>query len=342
MENSKLYCLLVISILIIIVAACRKNHSTIDEGNDNNSSLPTNLPSDLRLPVINVKKSGAVGDGQTDDTRAFQQAIDQLDAIGGGTVYVPPGNYAIDAKRSVQLKSKVDIYMPDTLTQLMAIPNDSANYCVLMVSDALDVHIRGGKIVGERSKHTGTKGEWGMGVGIYGSGGVVLSDMVITDCWGDGIYISDNKSKTHGSAYIWIKNVISRNNRRQGMSIIKASIIKVENCKFLYTNGTAPQAGIDIEPNYDTASHITIINTECAYNNGSGIQTYELKSPKQTVITNLEIHDNYLHHNNAYGGRISGGRNINFTNNRIVENKLSPMVYARDTVNCVLWPNLSN
>ena len=41
--------------------------------------------------VYNVRNFGAVGDGVTDDTNAIQSAIDALIALGGGTVYFPPG-----------------------------------------------------------------------------------------------------------------------------------------------------------------------------------------------------------------------------------------------------------
>src|SRR5699024_1445195 len=39
---------------------------------------------------VNVKDFGAVGDGTTDDTAAFQSAMDTL-AATGGTLFLPPG-----------------------------------------------------------------------------------------------------------------------------------------------------------------------------------------------------------------------------------------------------------
>jgi hypothetical protein len=45
------------------------------------------------LPAIDVKSHGAVGDGVTDDTAAFQQALAAASAQGGGRVYAPPGRY---------------------------------------------------------------------------------------------------------------------------------------------------------------------------------------------------------------------------------------------------------
>ena len=42
---------------------------------------------------LNVRDFGAKGDGQTDDTAAFQQALDAAAKAGGGTVTAPRGNY---------------------------------------------------------------------------------------------------------------------------------------------------------------------------------------------------------------------------------------------------------
>lgn len=42
---------------------------------------------------INVRNFGALGDGKTDDTAAFQKALDAAAKVGGGVVYAPVGNY---------------------------------------------------------------------------------------------------------------------------------------------------------------------------------------------------------------------------------------------------------
>jgi hypothetical protein len=42
---------------------------------------------------FNVRNFGAVGDGQMDDTAAFQKALDAAAKAGGGVVYAPVGNY---------------------------------------------------------------------------------------------------------------------------------------------------------------------------------------------------------------------------------------------------------
>lgn len=54
---------------------------------------------------LNVKDFGAKGDGKTVDTEVFQEAMDA--AAGGGTVYVPPGEYLV---AQVLVPEKTTVY----------------------------------------------------------------------------------------------------------------------------------------------------------------------------------------------------------------------------------------
>ena len=49
----------------------------------------------LSQRTVDVQEFGARGDGATDDTDAFQGALDAIDAAGGGVVNVPRGTYII-------------------------------------------------------------------------------------------------------------------------------------------------------------------------------------------------------------------------------------------------------
>jgi len=54
------------------------------------------LPSkDVPVVGYSVKEFGAKGDGETDDTHAFHEALNRMAAAGGGTVWVPAGEYVI-------------------------------------------------------------------------------------------------------------------------------------------------------------------------------------------------------------------------------------------------------
>jgi hypothetical protein len=108
--------------------------------------------------TVNVRNKGALGNGKKDDTAAFQAAINSLPA-SGGTVMVPAGNYMINALTAINLRSHVRIQM-DPLAKLIAIANSSERSWVIKVSQVNNVEITGGAIVGERTNHVGTTGEW--------------------------------------------------------------------------------------------------------------------------------------------------------------------------------------
>jgi Pectate lyase superfamily protein len=56
---------------------------------------------------LHVQGFGAAGDGKTDDTSAFQKALDAAGQRGGGTVYVPPGRYLL--KGTLNLRGGVTL-----------------------------------------------------------------------------------------------------------------------------------------------------------------------------------------------------------------------------------------
>ncbi len=51
--------------------------------------------------VFDVRRFGAVGDGKTDDTAAFQKALDAAGKAGGGVVHAPRGNYFFAGRLNV-------------------------------------------------------------------------------------------------------------------------------------------------------------------------------------------------------------------------------------------------
>jgi parallel beta-helix repeat protein len=240
--------------------------------------------------VINVRDKGAKGDGNHDDTSAFQAAVDALP--DGGTVMVPPGNYVIDAMRAVNLRSNMLLQLDPNAT-LTAIPNNSPRSHVIKVWNANNVRITGGRIVGERHQHSGAGGEWGYGLNIQASNHVHVSNMHISDCWGDGIWIGaiGPDGNATPSRDVTIDNVISVNNRRQGLSIGPVDGVVIMNSTFSGSNGTKPEAGIDIEPQAQGfARNITIDRCVISGNHGTGMEIHYNVSG--VTVKNCTIRDN--------------------------------------------------
>ncbi|HVI57294.1 MAG TPA: glycosyl hydrolase family 28-related protein, partial [Luteimonas sp.] len=155
--------------------------------------LPALLSPDVYSPpsrargtkVLSVRNYGARGDGSTDDTTAFQNAINALPA-DGGTIDVPAGTYMIDAVRSVKLRSKMHLRLASGAL-LKAKGNAEKWSNVLIAERASDVEVSGGEIQGERDRHQGTTGQWGHGITLRGASRVTIRDILISKCWGDGI-----------------------------------------------------------------------------------------------------------------------------------------------------------
>lgn len=137
--------------------------------------------------------------------------------------------------------------------------NDLVHYAVISVT-ANNVIINGGQIIGDVGNHTYLKNstsQWGFGIFINKSSNISVSDIQISKCIGDGVYIGGGNGSGPGdyleaSSNIVLKNIECDDNRRQGISITYADGIIITDCVFSNTGKTeeiAPGSGLDIEPN---------------------------------------------------------------------------------------------
>lgn len=84
--------------------------------------LCTNI---LQAKIYNVKDFGAVGDGQHIDSEAINQAIVQAAREGGGTIYIPAGEYAC---YSIRLANQIHLYLEQGATVVAAFPTAEKGY----------------------------------------------------------------------------------------------------------------------------------------------------------------------------------------------------------------------
>lgn len=242
--------------------------------------------------VTDVKSFGAAGDGVTDDTAAIQSAINHAYSMGGGSVSIPDGTYLIDADARINMKSNITLVLSDNAV-LKTKATSSPTYYVVSALNVSNIEIIGGKIVGDRKIHLGTSGEWGHGIRIANSSNVRITNVTVTDCWGDGIYIGASYTEAAGEANycsnVTIQGCKVDNSRRDGISIISVKNLLIKDCVLSNSNGTLPECGLVFEPNNadEFVQNVVVENLKTVNNANYGI-AFNL-SNVETSVNNVDI-----------------------------------------------------
>jgi parallel beta-helix repeat protein len=278
----------------------------------------------------NVKDYGALGNGIHDDTAAIQAAINSLPTTGG-TVFIPAGTYMIDTVKKIQLRSYMLLKL-DPGAILKAKTSSVGKASVVYIYNRTHVEVAGGRIIGERDTHkymTTSTDEWNMGIQIKGGKYVTVRDVHVSKCTGDGVCIGG------GSYDVVIANIISTQNRRQALSITNCSNIKVYDSEFSYTSGTAPECGIDIEPDPGyTCKNVWIENCRMNNNRKYGVNIWKNAS-------NITLTRNTFENNVSLGMGTVGCSTLKVTNNVFRYNGTTGVVYNDGTKYVTHSGNLS-
>lgn len=121
-------------------------------------------------PTYTVTSFGAVGDGLTDDTSAFQKALSALSATGG-TLIIPGGSYAVDDSM-ITIPSNVSVVGENDAT-IVPSPSESEGWQLLEIRGS-NIHVSGLTFDGEN------KFVRGITVG-GGSSNVEISDTTVAN-----------------------------------------------------------------------------------------------------------------------------------------------------------------
>jgi hypothetical protein len=111
--------------------------------------------------------------------------------------------------------------------------------------------------------------EWRHVLSFKSCAGVSITGLTLADSGGDGIYLGVAKKGVPCSDVV-IKNVVCQNNYRQGISVISARNLLIEDCVLKDTWGTPPAAGIDFEPNGETEELVNCVIRNCVSENNKG------------------------------------------------------------------------
>lgn len=199
-------------------------------------------------------------------------------------ITIPEGNYVVAANSNgttiLSVPSNTEVIINGTITML---PNGFTNYNIVgLKGENIQLHGKG-EIAGDKHTHTGSKGEWGMGVNLAKCKDVDIYDLTIRDCWGDCIYIGTE------STSVRINNCILDHGRRQGISITSAGTVFIENCVISNVGGTAPEYAIDVEPNKNDTIESVIIRNVKSIGCKGGFLTWG--GAKDCIINKVELYE---------------------------------------------------
>ena len=302
------------------------NADTVDEVTLIALADPSLVAELMLEDTMNVKQFGAKGDGTTDDTAKIQKALNTVKSV-----FVPDGTYMVNAITSISPVSNQKITLSSNAI-IKAIANDQTTYAVVMLDDVDNVVITGGTIMGDKSTHTGATGEHGHCIHIEGgSDNILIDSVILKDAWGDGVYVSD-------SSNVKIENCYIDGNRRQGISITYCDGFQISNNTIKNTSGTAPQSGIDLEPNSESlVKNGVICNNTIINNAGDGIDVVDNYYASSKHIENITISDNII----SEAVRIiflSGVEGIIISNNHLF-NSTSHIIALTRCNHCVIDSN---
>ena len=214
---------------------------------------------------------GVKGDGKTNDRAALQAAIDG----SVGQILMITGQSRIDMK-GLDLRGKSHIrFAPGASIKLL--PYNAEAYQMIRVWDVDGVIIENAYLDGSKELNASNTGEWGMAISINGATNLTIESPTTINCWGDGIYLDNSCSGSNAySKNITINNHHAIGCRRQGMSIGSVSGLVLNSPIWENIGGTAPGAGLDIEPDNSATvlENIKIVNPTSKNCSGPGIQIW--------------------------------------------------------------------
>lgn len=251
----------------------KANQVDLDETNQQLAQTQSLRGMNVTLPLVDGL-TPLKADGVTDNTSYYNSMLNYA-SLNNISLYFPKGEYLINPLEVDTIPSNTHIHF-DYGAVIKIINTNYTHYQILNIRDVENVSITGSPtIIGDRDVNQSITGEWGHGISIRGSKNVYIEQPTVRNCWGDGIYIGGTTSNIY-SENVKIVRPVCDNNRRQGLSIVSVKGLRVISPIFKNTRGTAPETGIDIEPNNNNEylQDIVIDSPRFENNKFAGLHVY--------------------------------------------------------------------
>jgi len=270
--------------------------------------------------------AGYVKDGSVDYTSKLQEAINNHQDV------VFPDFPVMVNTAGLSLKSNTSVFFKKH-SKVVLQSNSLPSYVIIKIYHQQNIKVYSAVVEGDRDNHQGTAGEGGMGIKIAGSSNITLYSPKVSKCWGDGIYLANDRDVV--SDGITISNAQLDFNRRNGLTITGGRNISIDNALVSNTSGTPPMAGIDIEPNdYKSIVDNVSITGYTSYNNKTSGLQLGISNMPGPLAKSVNIKVDNMVSVGSYCGVIVGGTfdnrggtqkldgNIELSNIKVIDSQL--------------------
>lgn len=273
--------------------------------------------------VIDSRWFGFVSDLVLDNNNAYVSGTDNTDKLRqlltySGNLKISKGNYFFNSN-GFKVKSNTSLDLSDSVLKYKS-TSIYASFLILGGENFLSENITllNGKIIGNKNELK-TVTEWMHGISIKEGKNIKIENIESNLNRGDGLYIGmDNEKEENRNQFIEVVNCIFDKNYRQGCSIVSGQNITFTDTKFTNTSGTAPQSGVDIEPNSyssgfrDLCKYILFNNCEFSGNASVGARVNGILNNNTNTddISNIEFNKSIFSKNISAGIEFRACKNI--------------------------------
>lgn len=244
---------------------------------------------DMYLTPEDFAYDGIIARTDTEKLQAF------FDALGGGQNGRIDKDYTIDDKILISAKSNFYVACTGKITAADTMPVSSDKE-MLHFEGCTHFYVEGLRVDGNRAGR-GAAEQPAQNIRMGSCHYFVFRDCISDNAPVDGWIFNTttpSDTSTHNSHFI-LEDCWADNAYRNGMSVAQANHVLILGGGFTNTNGTIPQAGIDLEAdpgNPDNSlQHIVVKGTYFAGNSGYGINVSQSK-PRNIVFEDLVLIDN--------------------------------------------------
>ena len=255
------------------------------------TALPLARPRATACVVDGRAKASCFGSNATDATEILQAALSSnasyllIDDIGRPWIVRPlflskVTDMVVELQPRVHILARQDFFHgnQDSLLQISQAKNLTINGNGALLQMRRDDYAQPPRGTCPTCRNY-SKAEWRCGIWLQQSDGVTLRGLNVIESGGDGIFIrggSLGRADPIPSLNTHVVDCVFDRNYRQGMSVISAINLTVHNTIFSNTAGTAPAAGVDLEPDHphEGMANISFTDCSCVGNDGGGFQIY--------------------------------------------------------------------